>query len=161
MGPFDVPATGTLETEWGNGPADNPYRVNVGVTSTQLKNLSLNLSVNASDGFLYNETTGFDNNGDGLLNDRPAGVGIWTLRTPAVWTLSTRLTYNLPIPTAAGPSGGAAAQRYRASVYVSVNNLTNHANLGGFSGVGTSPFFRTATSVQNPRKVDMGMNVSF
>ena len=36
MGPFDVPASGTLDTEWGNGPADNPYRVNVGVTSTQL-----------------------------------------------------------------------------------------------------------------------------
>ena len=51
MGPFDVPATGTLATEWGNGPADNPYRVNVGVTSTQLKNLSVNLSLNASDGF--------------------------------------------------------------------------------------------------------------
>jgi hypothetical protein len=161
MGAFDVPATGTLETEWGNGPADNPYRVNVGVTSTQLKNLSVNLSVNASDGFVYNETTGFDNNGDGLLNDRPAGVGIWALRTPAIWTLSTRLTYNLPIPSAAGPAGGSGPQRYRASLYVSVNNLTNHANLGGFSGVMTSPFFMTPTSVQNPRKVDMGMNVSF
>ena len=98
---------------------------------------------------------------DGLLNDRPAGVGIWTLRTPAIWTLSTRLTYNLPIPSAPGPAGGSGPQRYRASLYVSVNNLTNHANLGGFSGVMTSPFFMTPTSVQNPRKVDMGMNVSF
>jgi hypothetical protein len=42
-----------------------------------------------------------------------------------------------------------------------VNNLTNHANLSGFSGVETSPFFRTANGVQNPRKVDVGMNVSF
>jgi hypothetical protein len=161
MGPFDVPATGTLDTEWGNGPADNPYRVNVGLTSTQLKNLSVNVSVNASDGFLYNETTGFDENHDGLLNDRPAGVGIWTLRTPPVWTLSTRFTYNLPLAQSAAPAGGSAPQRYRASMFVSINNLTNHANLSGFSGVMTSPFFMTATGVQNPRKVDLGMNISF
>ena len=56
---------------------------------------------------------------------------------------------------------GPAAQRYRASLYVSINNLTNHANLSGFSGVMTSPFFMTATSVQNPRKVDLGFNIAF
>jgi hypothetical protein len=31
----------------------------------------------------------------------------------------------------------------------------------GFSGVMTSPFFMSPTGVQNPRKVDMGMNISF
>ena len=46
-------------------------------------------------------------------------------------------------------------------MYVAVNNLTNHANLTGFSGVMTSPFFMTATAVQNPRKIDMGFNLSF
>ena len=61
----------------GPWPGRQPYRVNVGVTSTQLKNLSINMSLNASDGFPYTETTGFDDNHDGLLNDRPAGVGIW------------------------------------------------------------------------------------
>jgi hypothetical protein len=161
IGPFDVPATGTLETEWGNGPADNPYRVNVGLTSTQVKNLSVNMSLNASDGFPYTQTTGFDENHDGLLNDRPAGVGIWALRTTPVWTLSTRFTYTLPLPSSAAQTGGPTPQRYKGSVYVSINNLTNHANLTGFSGVMTSPFFMTATSVQNPRKVDMGINISF
>jgi hypothetical protein len=164
LGPFDVPASGSLDTEWGRGPADNPYRVNVGVTSTQIKNLSINTSVNASDGFLYNEMTGFDDNQDGLLNDRPSGVGIFALRAPRAWTLSTRLAYNIPIatgPTSTAPGAGPAQQRYRASVYISINNLTNHANLSGFSGVMTSPFFMTATGVQNPRKVDMGINLSF
>ena len=50
LGPFDVPPSGTLDTEWGHGPADNPYRVNVTLTSTQLRNLAIALSVNASDG---------------------------------------------------------------------------------------------------------------
>ena len=159
IGPFDVPASGTLDTEWGNGPADNPYRINATLTSTQLKDLSVGLLVNASDGFPYTWTTGFDDNHDGLLNDRPPGVGIWTLRTSPVWTASTRISYNVPLGTP--PAGPGAAQRYKLSMYVSINNLTNHANLTGFSGVTTSPFFMTATGVQNPRKVDIGMNVSF
>src|SRR5262249_16239679 len=143
LGAFDVPASGSLDTEWGYGPADNPYRVNVGVTSTQLKNLSVNMSVNASDGYPYNETTGLDNNQDGLLNGRPAGVGVWALRTTPVWTLSTRFTYNIPLGAAPAQAQGSGPQRYRASVYVAINNVTNHANLSGFSGVMTSPFFMT------------------
>lgn len=163
LGPFDVPASGTLDTEWGRGPADNPYRVNVGLTSTQIRNLSISISVNAADGFPYNLTTGFDDNQDGLLNDRPEGAGIFSLRTPRTWTLSSRFQYNLPIggSSAQAGAGPAGAPRYRASVYVGINNLTNHANLGGFSGVMTSPFFLQPTSVQNPRKVDMGMNIGF
>jgi hypothetical protein len=161
LGPFDVPASGRLDTEWGHGPADNPYRVNVALTSTQWRNLSISLSVNASDGFPYTEMTGFDDNHDGLLNDRPEGAGIWSLRTTPVWTLSSRFTYNLPLGATGGPAVGPAGQRYRASVYVAINNLTNHANLTGFSGIRTSPFFMTATGVQNPRKVDIGVNIGF
>jgi len=161
LGPFDVPASGTLDTEWGRGPADNPYRINVTMTSTQLRNLAVAFTINASDGYVYMETTGHDDNGDGLLNDRPAGIGLWSLRTPPTWTGSLRLTYSLfGVPGGPG-AGGAAAQRYKLSFYAAINNLTNHANLVGFSGVMTSPFFMTATGVQNPRKVDIGMNVSF
>lgn len=83
------------------------------------------------------------------------------LRTPPVWTVSTRFTYTLPLAAKAAPAGGPAPPRYRANVFVSINNLTNHANLSGFSGVMSSPFFMTPTGVQNPRKVDMGINVSF
>ena len=54
MGPFDVPPSGSLDTEWGHGPADNPYRINVTLTSTQLKNVTMVLSGNASDGYVYN-----------------------------------------------------------------------------------------------------------
>jgi hypothetical protein len=160
LGPFDVPASGTLDTEWGHGPADNPYRLNLTLTSTQVKNITVGLLFNASDGYPYNLSTGFDDNGDGLLNDRPAGAGILSLRTTPVWTASGRVAYNVPLP-AASAGAGPAAQRYKLSLYVNINNLTNHANLTGFSGIVTSPFFMTATGVQNPRKVDIGMNISF
>jgi hypothetical protein len=165
LGPFDVPASGTLDTEWGRGPADNPYRVNVSLVSTQVKNLTANVSVNAADGNPYTELTGLDDNHDGLLNDRPAGAGIWSLRSTRVWTLTTRFTYNIPLAATsaqtAGPGSGPAAPRYRMSLYININNLTNHANLTGFSGIVTSPFFMQPTAVQNPRRVDVGMNVAF
>ncbi|MEO7890257.1 MAG: carboxypeptidase regulatory-like domain-containing protein [Vicinamibacterales bacterium] len=159
LGPFDVPASGTLDTEWGRGPADNPYRVNVGVTSTQVRNLTINVSANAADGQPYMEMTGLDNNGDGLLNDRPDGAGLWSLRGAGVWTLASRFAYNIPVRPSTGEGG--APQRYRASVSVSINNLTNHANFVGYSGIMTSPFFLQPTNVMNPRKVDVGMNISF
>lgn len=72
LGPFDVPASGTLDTEWGRGPADNPYRVNVAVTSTQLRNLAVNLSVNAADGQPYMLMTGVRWQ-PGRSAERPAG----------------------------------------------------------------------------------------
>ncbi|MCC7009401.1 MAG: TonB-dependent receptor [Acidobacteria bacterium] len=159
IGPFDVPASGTLDTEWGPGPGDTPYRVSVGITSTQVKNLSVNLLINAVDGYPYTLRTGSDDNGDGLLNDRPDGVGLWSLRTAKQWTVNGRFTYTLPVRAAAGEGG--APPRYRTSVYVAVNNLTNHANLIGHSGIMTSPFFMQPTSVANPRKVDVGLNMAF
>ena len=159
IGPFDPPPTGNVDLEWGNGPADNPYRINLSLNSTQVRNLTVSVSLNASDGYPYNWTTGVDDNHDGIINDRPAGVGIWALRTTPQRTISTRWAYTL---TPGSPAGAPPASvRYRVSLFASVSNLTNHANLYGFSGNMKSPFFMKPTGAQNPRRVDVGMNVSF
>jgi hypothetical protein len=34
-----VPPTGNIEDDWGPGPADSPYRIQLMVTSTQIRNL--------------------------------------------------------------------------------------------------------------------------
>jgi hypothetical protein len=63
-----------------------------------------------------------------------------------------------------GDRGDRAAQvagRYRMVFTLSVNNLTNRSNFSGFSGIRTSPFFLTPTSVTNPRKVDLGVSLRF
>jgi hypothetical protein len=160
VGPFDIPPSGSLDTEWGPGPADQPYRINLSLNSSQIRNLAVSLSWNGNHGFPYNLTTGTDDNHDGVLNDRPAGVGLNSLRTTPQSTLNGRFTYTLTPGAAPGGTGG-PPPRYRFGIYVSVNNLTNRANYGGFSGVMTSPFFLRPTAVNNPRKVDMGLNVSF
>jgi len=42
-----------------------------------------------------------------------------------------------------------------------VQNLTNHANLGGFIGNQTSPKFGQPTTAFGQRKIDIGMGLSF
>jgi hypothetical protein len=47
------------------------------------------------------------------------------------------------------------------NVFININNLTNHQNLGGYSGVATSPFFRKPTLAMNLRTVNVGAGVNF
>jgi hypothetical protein len=56
---------------------------------------------------------------------------------------------------------GAAPKKYRLEFYAQVFNLLNHANLGAFSGVMTSPFFGQATSAQPPRRLELGTRFNF
>jgi hypothetical protein len=158
-GPFDVPASGTRETEWGPGPAQRSYQANIAIVSAQLTNLNVNLSWNGIGTAPYDWTTGRDDNGDGLLNDRPDGVERNTLRMPGQSTLNLRAAYTL---VTGQPAGGASGpRRHRIGLTFSASNLTNHANYGGYSGVMTSPFFMQPTFVVNPRRVDLGVTVGF
>jgi hypothetical protein len=115
--------------------------------------------VNASAGNVYNWTTGTDDNHDGIINDRPVGVGIFTLRGTPQRTINTRWAYSLTPGSAPGVAPGSI--RYRVTLFANVSNLTNHQNLAGFSGNMQSPFFMKPTVSLNPRRVDVGMNVSF
>jgi hypothetical protein len=60
-----------------------------------------------------------------------------------------------------GFGGGAPDKRYRVEFYASAQNVTNHDNLIGYSGVLTSPFFGQPTNVMNPRKVEVGVRFGF
>jgi hypothetical protein len=165
MGAFDPPPSGALANEWGNGPADTPGYFYGSLNSTQFKNVAINVNGFYSSGNVYNWTTGTDDNHDGIINDRPDGVGINTLRGASYYSLNVRFSYTLPLtaqPVQAAGSGGPAAQaRYRPTIFAQINNLTNHYNYYGYSGVQTSPFFRQPTTVFGTRSVTIGMNFNF
>jgi len=163
-GPFNVPPSGDLATEWAPNGSDQPYRFSGSITSTQLRNLTANLSWTANAGSLYTTTTGVDDNQDGLLNDRPDGVRLRSLRTPRQQTLNLRVQYTIMTAGAAPapvPGGGSSVRRYRVGLSFNASNLTNRANYGGYSGKMTSPDFQQPTLVVNPRRVDVGLNVAF
>jgi hypothetical protein len=170
-------APGSPASEWGRAASDSPLRLNVNLTALTLRNFSATLSWNVQTGNPYTERTGFDDNGDLLFNDRPAGVERNTLRGAMQGGLSGQFSYSIPLRkrTGALPPGiqvsnnnGAVtvnqfsdAARYRINLIAQMQNLTNHANYTGYSGVRTSPFFGQPTAVQNVRRIDLGVQFSF
>jgi hypothetical protein len=177
-GPFAVPANGRIEDDWGPASFDIRRRFIAGWNSSQLRNFNANLSVAASSAPPYTIRSGFDTNGDLIFNDRPDGVGRNTARGAGQWNVNGFFTYSRqfgkPVQMPGGinfrSDGGAltasqgaasSAGRYRLSFNVSVQNLTNHGNLGGFVGTLTSPNYGKASVINGTRKIDIGMGIAF
>jgi hypothetical protein len=200
-GPFSVSPTGTIATEWGpaNGGGgggsgsnipgliafgggvsmvDVRQRFFVNFNNQVVRNFTFSVGVSASSAPPYTLLTGQDNNGDGIFNDRPAGVGRNTLRASGQHNVNLFAGYNFafghssaPLPPGIGVFGaGGATQirtidqgqaRFRLQVYVQAFNVTNEANFIGYSGTLTSPFFGQPTAVTNMRKIDFGINFGF
>ena len=131
----------------------------------------------------YNITTGRDDNGDTISNDRPAGVGRNSGRGRAQVDLGARLSWSIGFGVrppggvqgpqvrivrgdSADPLGGMAGggdlnKRYSVELYAQSYNLLNHTNALNFSGVMTSPFFGQPTSAAPPRRVELGARLMF
>ena len=176
-GPFNVPESGVLSTERGPAADDIRQRFNVTFNNQIVRNLIVSLNVNALSGAPYTVLTGRDDNGDGIFNDRPSGIGRNTQRAAMQATVNMQLGYQFAFgPTAALPpgigvfGGGNTAQvrtfdqgsaRYRLSVFVLAFNLLNRANYIGYSGTLLSPFFGQPTAVRDMRKIELGMGLQF
>jgi len=176
-GPFAIPATGALDAEWGPAAADLRHRANVTFNNQIIRNVLVSLNVNGSTGPAYTLLTGRDDNGDGVFNDRPAGIGRNTLRASGQQTVNLYAAYQFafgrmaPLPPGIGIfGGGGAAQvrtfdqgtaRYPVQLFVQAQNLTNRANYLGYSGTAISPFFGRPTTVSGMRKIDIGLSMNF
>ncbi len=184
-GPLSLPANNfDLRAERGPSSQDVRHRV-FGMMNTRLfMGFRLGTVFSFSTAAPYNITTGFDDNGDSQLNDRPAGVGRNSARGAVQWDVSARLSWGFgfgkqPEQTARGARPvvrrvsnsadaldvsrmpGANDKRYRMEFYLQSFNLFNHANRINFSGVQTSPFFGQATAAQPGRRIETGMRFTF
>jgi hypothetical protein len=185
-GPFSLPADNfDFGAERGPGPGDIRHRVFGMVNMGLFKGLRLGTTFNASSAAPYNITTGFDDNGDSVSNDRPRGVTRNSVRGAGQLNLSTRLSWGFgwgqpraaatmgqravvirarddsdvlgQMPMGGGPNG----KRWRAELYVQAYNVLNHTNKTNFTGVQTSPFFGRATSALPARRIESGLRLSF
>jgi hypothetical protein len=165
-----------------------PRHIASAVLNTNLtRSLRLAVSTSARGGTPYNVTTGRDDNGDTVFNDRPAGVGRNSLTSASMWDMAARVTYAFGFgekpPAAGGPGGpqmimirggggagdllsalgggGAENKRVRLELFVAASNLFNTVNPTGYSGVMTSPFFGRPTAAAAARKIDIGMKIGF
>jgi hypothetical protein len=180
-GAFSISASGDdLATEW--GPTMPRHRAGGAFNMRPFGGLGIAVNVRAQSGSPYTITTGADDNGDGVFNDRPGDVARNSARTAAQFDLGLRLSYAIGFGgprDGSGPGGGTMIvinagggmpgsgvsgpnnSRYRVELYASAQNVTNHRNYIGYSGVVTSPFFGTPTNVLNPRKIEVGMRFGF
>lgn len=182
--PFSLPAD-NFNLRADRGPAANDLRHLIsGFISKRLpRGFAISTIFQATSALPYNITTGFDNNGDTVINDRPAGLGRNSARGAGRWEIGSRLSWGRDFGPeqqqgAGGPQirmvriGGGdgaappslpngATKKYRLEFYAQAFNLLNHANLGAFTGVETSPFFGQATSAQPPRRMELGMRFNF
>jgi len=181
--PFSLPSN-NFDLRADRGPAATDFRhLLSGFVSKRLPaGFAISTIFQTTSALPYNITTGFDDNGDTVINDRPFGVRRNNARGAARWEIGSRLSWGLDFGPeqqqvggpqvrmvrigggdgAAPPSlPGMAAKKYRLEFYAQAFNLLNHANLGAFSGVMTSPFFGHATSAQSPRRMELGLRLNF
>ena len=181
-GPFTLPANSfDLSGERGPSLLDMRHHFSAFVSRPLMKNLNLMTIISASSARPYNVTTGRDDNGDTVFTDRPAGLTRNSARGDSRIDVTARLSYGIDFggarkPDAAATSGaprairigpdgvgglpGGGSQKYRVEFYVSATNLLNTANLSGYSGVQTSPFFGQPTSALPGRRIESGFRFS-
>jgi hypothetical protein len=188
-GPFSLPADNyDLAAEWARATGVPRHTASAALSTNLTAHLRLGLSTLARSGLPYTITSGRDDNGDTAFTDRPAGIGRNTATTAGAWDVAGRLTYAFGFGSrtqAAGggqqvvvvrqaggggsagdllgglAGGGADDKHVRFELYISAANLLNRANLTGYSGVMTSPFFLQPTSAGPARKIDVGMRIGF
>jgi hypothetical protein len=189
-GPFSLPADSyDLAGEWAPAAGVPRHVVSGIVNTTLMKNIRLGVTATARTGTPYNVTTGRDDNGDTVFNDRPSGVRRNSAISEGMWDIGGRVSYAFGFgqrPAGGGGmggggtmvvrrmggggegdmlnalgGGGAEDKRVRFEVYLSAQNLLNHVNPVGYSGVMTSPFIGRPTAAMPGRRMDVGLRVGF
>jgi hypothetical protein len=114
-GPFSLPANSyDLRSEWGRSSDNQRHTAFLGFNTPLPFGIDGNTRIRATSSRPYNITTGFDNNGDTITNDRPLGVARNTGTGPSFFQLdvSLRKTFSLrktpPAPARGGRGNGGA-----------------------------------------------------
>ena len=177
-GPFTLPPDShDLSGEWGFSRQHMRHRLNASFNTDLTAGFRVDGHVRVQAASPYTITTGLDLNGDGVNNERPAGVGRNTGRGAAIKNVDLTLTWGLRVgrrtPLAAAgqgrPGGGPAAEPasgnpnpvFRFEIYGRATNALNLVNPQSFSGVTTSPFFGRPTSASAARRIVLGTRFWF
>ncbi|MFN8062959.1 MAG: TonB-dependent receptor [Vicinamibacterales bacterium] len=99
-GPTAVPANSLAPNEWGPAADDVRHRVFLVTSFEPISRVRLSVNMRGTSARPYTITTGFDDNGDTIVNDRPTGVGRNSARGDGAFDLDLRLAYRI------GGSGG-------------------------------------------------------
>ncbi len=131
-GPFSLPANNyDLRSEWGRSPQDTRHRIFTGANFRLPWDVNVNTQLNWSSSRPYNITTGLDDNGDTVTNDRPAGLARNTGIGPGNFNLNMNLQKTVKLKNAEKPG---QAARIPANPFA--GSFAEPQRGGGFPGGG-------------------------
>jgi hypothetical protein len=185
--PFALPVNSRdLRAERGPAASDIRHRFMMLGNYTMSRGFRVSSILVTQSAVPYNLMTGFDDNGDGIVNDRPTATRRNSARGAAMFDLSTRLGWGFGFGKPPEQSGGAQARavvinggdpgsvlgslgglggarnkRYQMEFFIQASNVLNTVNRVGFSGVQTSPFFGRAIAAMPSRRLETGLRFSF
>lgn len=142
------------KAEWSRSDPDQRNRLNLLGTVTAGRWVDLGVVFQVHSGMPFDVTTGADNNHDGVINDRPAGVPRNSGHGPGFTNLDLNLTHTFHV-------GQHFDQPEDLRVGLSSFNVFNHANDVGYIGVITSPFFGQAVAAYPPRRMQVSAQFTF
>jgi hypothetical protein len=180
-GMFSLPANNyDLRPEYGRADYDRRHRFNLISIYHLPWDYRAGMILSMNSGIPYNITTGFDNNGDTVPNDRPLGIGRNTGAGPGYASVDFHLSKRITFARNEGRGSGArAAGRHvggRLSklgegrreghgpwleVGIDAFNVFNRVNFKNYVGVQTSPFFGRANAANPARQLQFSMKFHF
>ena len=161
-GPFDLSANSLdLRPERGRSDFDRLHVFNFAGTFDLPHGFRMGTVLTISSGAPFNITTGFDDNGDGIVNDRPPGVTRNTGQGPGFAALDLRLSKLFsvwtPFPKKSEPG------RLHKNLHFNLDlfNVFNRSNLTNVIGTKSSPLFGQPNAALPPRTLQFSMKYIF
>jgi hypothetical protein len=138
----------------GRSDNDRRHKFDLLASTQPTKLFTLGVALSLYSGKPVDITTGGDNNRDGILNDRPAGVARNTLPGPGLIGLDLNLSHDFPL---------SKAKKETRVLSVSLNsfNVLNHPNYVSYIGALSSPLFGKPVAAQPPRRTQLDVQFKF
>jgi hypothetical protein len=147
-----------LRLDRGLSNTDQRHKFNFSFNYELLKKITISPSFRLESGLPYTITTGRDDNGDTVFNDRPFGIGRNTERGEFLKQADLQIRWKFPTKYLGIRE---TDKRKTLSLNTNIRNLFNTANLINYTGVQTSPFFRQPTFAREARSINLGLSFSF
>jgi hypothetical protein len=140
------------------GPADFDWRHRFNLMGALVlpRAFQMGLVLSAISGAPFSITSGFDDNGDTVANDRPPGVTRNTGRGPRTVQLDLRFAKTFNVAPLRGGN-----KRDSFDLMVDVFNALNHTNITSIVGVLSSPFFGRGNAAALARTCQFGVRYRF
>jgi hypothetical protein len=140
--------------DWGRSDNNRLHKFDLLASTQAIKFFTLGVALSVYSGKPVNITTGGDDNHDGILNDRPAGISRNTMPGPGMIDLDLNLSHDFPL---------SKAKKETKVISLSLNafNVLNHPNYVTYIGAMSCSLFGKPVAAQPPRRLQLDVQFKF